>query len=169
MAKMIFGFEEKFLLDLRDVFRDSRLEEIEIEEEETYLRISKQDDHHDIHNVVSYVPAQSVAPFAEKPAEEKHEAKNVAQKASEEVYDETKYYKVKSPLVGTFYEAPSPTSPPFVKLGDIVMPDTTLCIIEAMKVMNEIKAEVKGKIVKILKKNASPVKTDEEIFIIEKM
>ena len=168
MAKEIFGFDEKFLLDLKEIFKNSRLEEIELEEEEIYLRISKYQEEH-IHNVVSYLPPASNIVSTEQHFDETVKEEKAHSNKIEKTYDEAKYYRVKSPLVGTFYEAPSPTSPPFVKIGDTVLPDTTLCIIEAMKVMNEIKADVKGKIVKILKTNASPVKTDEEIFIIEKM
>ncbi len=171
MAKQIYGFEEKFLSELKEMFKNSRIEEIELEEEELYLRISKHGEEH-FHNVVNYVSPSSGNILEKDPlyvdiATKKEE--KILENNPADTFDETKHYKVKSPLVGTFYEAPSPNSPPFVKLGDSVLPDTTLCIIEAMKVMNEIKAEVKGKIVKILKTNASPVKADEEIFIIEKM
>ncbi|WP_052567578.1 acetyl-CoA carboxylase biotin carboxyl carrier protein [Candidatus Magnetobacterium casense] len=69
---------------------------------------------------------------------------------------------ITSPMVGTFYHATSPEAPPFVKVGDVVKKDQILCIIEAMKLMNEIEAERPGRIVKILKDNASPVEFGEE-------
>jgi|GEM_PF-305019 acetyl-CoA carboxylase biotin carboxyl carrier protein len=177
MSKDILGFEEKFLKGLRDFLKESSIEEIELENgEDIYLRISKISDEH-LHSstfpVYHYSPIQVHSSFEvesniEK-AEVKKEEKELKEANVDALYnDETKYYKVKSPLVGTFYEAPSPGSPPFVKLGDVVLPDTTLCIVEAMKVMNEIKAETKGKVVKILKKNAEPVAADEVMFIIEK-
>ncbi len=75
---------------------------------------------------------------------------------------------VKTPMVGTFYRAPSPDSPPFINIGDNVEPGKTLCIIEAMKIMNEIKSEVKGKVKEILVENAQAVEFNEPIIVIEK-
>ena len=75
---------------------------------------------------------------------------------------------VKSPMVGTFYRAPSPDSPPFVNVGDSVEPGKTLCIIEAMKIMNEIKAEARGKVKEILVENAQAVEFNQPIIVIEK-
>ncbi len=176
MSKEIFGFDEKLLSEIREMFDKTRIDEIEIEDNETYLRITRyvecECNTHLAHTVTTTqvsVQPQPIVSQQTATIEAKPQAMPETQNAKVEEYDETKYYKVKSPLVGTFYETPSPTSPPFVKLGDVVMPDTTLCIVEAMKVMNEIKAEVKGKIVKILKTNGSPVKADEDMFIIEKM
>lgn len=74
--------------------------------------------------------------------------------------------EIKSPIVGTFYRSSSPDSDPFVKVGDTVDKDSVVCIVEAMKVMNEIKAEVKGKITKILVENASPVVYGQPLFKI---
>jgi acetyl-CoA carboxylase biotin carboxyl carrier protein len=75
---------------------------------------------------------------------------------------------VKSPIVGTYYEAPSPGTPPFVKVGDVVKEGQVLCIIEAMKLMNEIEAEVEGVIVKMLVPNGSPVEYGMPLFGIRK-
>lgn len=77
-------------------------------------------------------------------------------------------YIVKSPMVGTFYRAPSPDSPPFVNIGDAVDQGKTLCIIEAMKIMNEIKSEVKGVVKEILVENAQAVEFNQPLFVIEK-
>jgi acetyl-CoA carboxylase biotin carboxyl carrier protein len=74
---------------------------------------------------------------------------------------------IKSPMVGTFYRAPSPTSPPFVNAGDVVKEGQTLCLIEAMKLMNEIKAERAGKITKIMVENGHPVEFDQVLFELE--
>lgn len=93
------------------------------------------------------------------------EAKPSAQK--EPVIDEGKYYTVKAPMVGTFYRAPAPDAPPFVEVGSQVKKGQTLCIIEAMKLMNEIESEVNGKIVKILVENAEPVEYGQDLFLIE--
>lgn len=74
-----------------------------------------------------------------------------------------------SPMVGTFYRAPSPDSDPFVQSGDKVGPETTLCIIEAMKVMNEIKAEQNAEIVEVLLENGAPVEFGQPLFLLKKL
>jgi len=74
---------------------------------------------------------------------------------------------IKAPMVGTFYRAPYPGAPPYVEIGDMVTPGKVVCIIEAMKVMNEIEAEVAGKIVDILVKNEEPVEHGQELFLVE--
>jgi acetyl-CoA carboxylase biotin carboxyl carrier protein len=80
---------------------------------------------------------------------------------------EQKFLEIKSPIVGTFYRSPSPDAEPFVAVGQHVTPDTVVCIIEAMKVMNEIKAEVKGTIRKIMVDNATPVQFGQVLFLVE--
>ncbi len=74
---------------------------------------------------------------------------------------------IKSPMVGTFYRSPGPDKPPFVKVGDTVDVGTKVCIIEAMKLFNEIESEVKGKIAKVLVEDASPVEYDQPLFLVE--
>lgn len=81
--------------------------------------------------------------------------------------DEDKYHKITSPLIGTFYRSPEPGAPPFVNEGDNVTAGQTLCIVEAMKVMNKITSDVNGKIVKIIPENAQPVKQGDVLFLIE--
>jgi acetyl-CoA carboxylase biotin carboxyl carrier protein len=76
----------------------------------------------------------------------------------------TKEEEIKSPMIGTFYRAPSPESAPYVEVGAEVNPETVVCIIEAMKVMNEIKAEVKGTITQIMLENAKPVEFGQPLF-----
>ena len=74
---------------------------------------------------------------------------------------------IKSPLVGTFYRSPSPGAPPFVEVGDMVSPGQVLCIIEALKVMNEIESDVRGKVVKILAENGETVEYGQPLFLID--
>lgn len=76
---------------------------------------------------------------------------------------------VRSPMVGTFYAAPAPDAEPYATVGKVVDVDTTLCIVEAMKLMNEIKSDVKGKIIEILVENGQAVEFDQPLFKIEKM
>ncbi|MCS6930263.1 MAG: acetyl-CoA carboxylase biotin carboxyl carrier protein [Saprospiraceae bacterium] len=99
-------------------------------------------------------PAQAApAPASEPPAPEAAPASNLI--------------PIKSPMVGTFYRSPGPDKPPFVKVGDIVDVGTKVCIIEAMKLFNEIESEVKGKIAKVLVEDASPVEYDQPLFLVE--
>lgn len=74
---------------------------------------------------------------------------------------------VRSPMVGTFYNASDPDSPPFVQIGSVVTPDTVVCLIEAMKVFNELKAECSGRITKVLARNAQAVEYDQPLFAVE--
>jgi acetyl-CoA carboxylase biotin carboxyl carrier protein len=74
---------------------------------------------------------------------------------------------IKSPMIGTFYRRPSPDKPNFIEIGDEVTPGKVVCIIEAMKLFNEIESEVKGRIVKVLVEDASPVEYDQPLFLVE--
>jgi acetyl-CoA carboxylase biotin carboxyl carrier protein len=88
--------------------------------------------------------------------------------AAEPAADDTsKYVTIKSPMIGTFYRSASPEKPIFVNVGDEIAPGTVLCIIEAMKLFNEIESEISGRIVKILVDNASPVEYDQPLFLVE--
>jgi acetyl-CoA carboxylase biotin carboxyl carrier protein len=75
--------------------------------------------------------------------------------------------EIKAPMVGTFYRAPSPEAPPYVEADQMVEPGQVICIIEAMKLMNEIKSEIKGKILEVLVENAEPVEFGQPMFLIE--
>lgn len=83
----------------------------------------------------------------------------------EEAHQEHSY--IRAPLVGTFYVAPSPESPPFIKVGDMVIDNTIVCIVEAMKVLNEVKAGMSGRVTKILIENGQPVEFGTKLFAIE--
>ncbi|SNR60038.1 acetyl-CoA carboxylase biotin carboxyl carrier protein [Desulfurobacterium atlanticum] len=87
----------------------------------------------------------------------------------ESIAEPENIHVVKSPIVGTFYRAPSPGAEPFVKEGDFVEKGQTLCIIEALKVMNEIESDVSGRVVKILVEDGQPVEFDQPLFHIEKV
>ena len=81
--------------------------------------------------------------------------------------DDSKYVTIKSPMIGTFYRTPSPDKPNFVSVGDEIQTGTVLCIIEAMKLFNEIESEMKGKLIKVLVENATPVEYDTPLFLVE--
>ena len=105
-------------------------------------------------------PAASQAPAAPAPTPPPAEAKPAPS-------DETKYLTVKSPMIGTFYRASSPESPALVNIGDEIKPGKAVCIIEAMKLFNEIESEIAGRIVKVLVENATPVEFDQPLFLVE--
>lgn len=115
----------------------------------------------EVTQVVHAAPA-AVAPVAAMPAPV-HAATAPAPVAEVAVEGE----EIKSPIVGTFYSAASPESPVFVKEGDKVTPETVVCIVEAMKVMNEIKADISGTIKKVLVENGTAVQFGEPLFIVE--
>lgn len=79
----------------------------------------------------------------------------------------TNTIEVKAPMVGTFYRAPNPEAPPYVEVGQVIEPGQVICIIEAMKLMNEIKSEIKGKISEVLAENAEPVEFGQPLFLVE--
>ncbi|WCT12135.1 acetyl-CoA carboxylase biotin carboxyl carrier protein [Mucilaginibacter jinjuensis] len=83
--------------------------------------------------------------------------------------DTSKYITIKSPMIGTFYRSSTPEKPSFVNVGDEIKTGTVLCIIEAMKLFNEIESEVSGRIVKVLVDNASPVEYDQPLYLVEPM
>jgi acetyl-CoA carboxylase biotin carboxyl carrier protein len=83
--------------------------------------------------------------------------------------DVSKYETIRSPMIGTFYRSSSPDKPNFVNVGDEIQSGSVLCIIEAMKLFNEIESEVSGRIVKVLVDNSSPVEYDQPLFLIEPM
>jgi acetyl-CoA carboxylase biotin carboxyl carrier protein len=146
----------------------SGVAELEIEEEGTRLRLSKPRP-----KLAAGIAPLSIAPqqipqtvITEAPAKAiEPETKGTI--TTDEPKSEN-IFEVKSPMVGTFYRAPSPDADPYVAVGSTVNPGTVLCIIEAMKLMNEIESEVPGKIVKILVENAQPVEYNQPLFHIEK-
>jgi acetyl-CoA carboxylase biotin carboxyl carrier protein len=108
-------------------------------------------------------PPPAPAPAAPAPKAEAAPAPAPANDSA----DNPAYKQIKSPMVGTFYRSASPDKPPFVKVGDTVDVGSKVCIIEAMKLFNEIESELKGKIVKVLVEDASPVEYDQPLFLID--
>lgn len=123
----------------------------------------------------------SPAPFAAPPASAPIAQASAAEPASrpadatpaapatapEKDASEAGLIQIKSPIVGTFYRSPSPDKPPFVKVGDTVNAGDPVCIVEAMKLFNEIESEVSGKIVKVLIEDATPVEYDQPLFLVD--
>ncbi len=146
---------------LTDLMVENDLAEIMIRDGEKRIVIRRQSPH-PAHGVVTANPVLAVQPqFAPAPAAG---APGVFNPVSPAVPVEDGLEVVRSPMVGTFYAARDPESPPFVKVGDRVGPDSVVCIIEAMKVFNEIKAEVAGTVVAIEVPNASPVEFGQPLM-----
>ena len=145
----------KELKEIIDIFssRES-IEELELEKSGVRLRIRRASNH------TAAVALTSVAVPALASA-----AAVVPSAESSQKTDEALYY-IKSPIVGTFYKSPSPTSDAFVSIGDFVEKGTVVCIIEAMKLMNEIESDVAGEIVSVLVDNGQPVEYGEKLFAI---
>ena len=171
MSKNICGIDSEILKEIGDIFKSTNVEEVELEEEDKfYIKVSRK--RADIPMMAAPAPVMMQAQAAPAPvavsAPAAEPAAVAAAPAAGQYDDAAKYHKILSPVIGTYYESSTPGANPFVKVGDTVSPDTTVCIIEAMKVMNEIKAEIKGKIVQILKGNGDSVQAKEAIFIVEK-
>ena len=117
------------------------------------------------HAVVHAAPPalQAPVPVAPTPAAEPAPAAAAQETAAEN----DKYITVKSPIIGTFYRKPSPDKPVFVEVGDTVSPGGVLCVIEAMKLFNEIESEFSGKIVKILVDDKTPIEYDQPLFLVD--
>lgn len=109
---------------------------------------------------------QPVAPAAPAPAPAAPKAAPAAP-AAEKVEDESKYLAIKSPIVGTFYRSSSPEKGPYVKVGDKVEVNQVVCIVEAMKLFNEIESEISGTIVKVMVEDAQPVEYDQVLFLVD--
>lgn len=114
-------------------------------------------------------PTPPVAePQASAPQQANEAAAPVKGKPAEEsASDEGRYIEVKSPIVGTFYRSPSPDKPVYIKVGDTIEVGSVVCIVEAMKLFNEIESEVAGKVVKVMVEDASPVEYDQVLFLVE--
>ena len=149
------------LKKLIELVEDSGIAELEITEGEESVRIGR------------YPPvgAQPSAPpaqyYAGAPAQQPAPAQDSGSAPAESKEEEPEGHVVRSPMVGTFYRAPSPDAKPFVDVGDRVGPSDTLCIVEAMKMLNQIEAEVSGTIAKVLVENGQPVEFDQPLFVVQ--
>ncbi len=144
----------KEIKDMINLMNENNLTELEIEKEGVRIRLKK--GAQGIERVMEYAAPQSSHPSQQRTSDaslEKTEKKNTLD--------------IKAPMVGTFYRAPSPEAPSYINIGDTVDVGQVVCIIEAMKLMNEIKSEVKGKIVDIQVDNSEPVEFGQTLFVVE--
>jgi len=151
----------KLVKNLLDLISESDVNEVSIEEGDFKLKVKKKSDN-------PAAPIQYQMPAQQQPAASAPQPSATQGEPAEKKESQPDGDVVKSPIVGTFYEAPSPDSDAFVKVGDKVNAGDTLCIIEAMKIMNEIDAEFSGTVQKILVKDGQPVEFDQPLFIIQK-
>lgn len=151
----------KQIQELVKLINKTNIGEITIEEEGVKITVKQKKDpvQHIIAGTAapSYAPAPAPAPVAAAPA--------AAKPAAEPKADNL--VTIKSPMIGTFYRQAGPGKPIFASVGDEVTPGKVVCIIEAMKLFNEIESEVKGKIVKVLVEDASPVEYDQPLFLVD--
>ncbi len=145
----------KLIKKLIKLVKESGIHELEIEEEGKKIKIKSMSFTEGMPHRVVETPSIDI-----KKDDKEEPQTNQSQ-------DSQKLVRVVSPMVGTFYRAPSPESPPFVNVGDRVKKGQVLCIIEAMKLMNEIESEYEGTIKEILVKNGCPVQYGDVLFVIE--
>jgi acetyl-CoA carboxylase biotin carboxyl carrier protein len=157
---------QKELKELIEFLIEKDIAEFELERGDVKVRIKRGAEHvapaaaaphFAVHMAPTAAPEVSSAPSVAAPS---------SASASAAPLEEAGLHTVRSPIVGTFYECPSPGSPPFVKPGDTVEVGQVLCIVEAMKLMNEIEADVAGEIVKKLVANGQPIEYGQELFVI---
>lgn len=156
----------KQIQELVKLVNKSNIGELTIEQKDFKISIKQKEDH--ITQVVApanfpiqnYAPSPSVLP--------QHVASNVIVEDKADAKDiPSNLVTIKSPMIGTFYRKPSPDKQNFVDEGDSITPGKVICVIEAMKLFNEIESEVSGRIVKVLVDDASPVEFDQPLFLVE--
>ena len=157
----------KEIQKILDMIAESDVNQVTIEEGDFKIKVKKTPDVAES----SGAPVQYQMPAApqQQPAQQQpaqQQAQGGGESGADEKSDDVSGEVVKSPIVGTFYEAPSPDDDAFVKVGDQVSKGQTLCIVEAMKIMNEIESEYSGEIKKILVENGEAVEFDQPLFVI---
>lgn len=154
----------KQIQELVKLINKTSIGEITIEENGKKITIKQKND--PVQNIIATAPSIQAAPVAQQPAS----AAPAPAAPSTPKADTTKtdhYITIKSPMIGTFYRQSGPGKPLFVNVGDEVSPGKVVCIIEAMKLFNEIESDIKGRIVKILVDDASPVEYDQPLFLVD--
>ncbi|MCX6149439.1 MAG: acetyl-CoA carboxylase biotin carboxyl carrier protein [Ignavibacteriales bacterium] len=139
----------------------SGVTELEVQEGELKIKIVKNSQSNVVYSQPAISSPQHLAAIPQIKSEQEI-------KAPVEKVQASNLYEVRSPIVGTLYRAPAPDADPYVQVGDTISKGTILCIVEAMKLMNEIESEVDGKIMKILVDNGKPVEYNQPLFLIER-
>lgn len=149
--------------DLIDFIAKSGLNEVNIETKELKLHVKREPDQK------VFKSSSASAPLAQAPSEPSPQQLLQLQQTSNPSPEisEKKTVEIKSPMIGTFHRASGPDSPPFISVGDKVTKGQTVCIIEAMKLFNEIESEISGTVVKVMLENSTPVEYDQVLFAVE--
>jgi acetyl-CoA carboxylase biotin carboxyl carrier protein len=157
--------ELKEIKELIRLVAESGVSEVEVERGDFKVSIKKAEEKTTIIQQVAAPVTHTIeaAPIAQAPVASSHMPAVTSAPAASNLIT------IKSPMIGTYYKTPSPDKPAFVNIGDEVKVGQVLCIVEAMKLFNEIESEVSGRIVKILVENASPVEYDQPLFLVEPM
>lgn len=146
----------------------SGAQEVSLETEDFKINIKTGPDASDQPTIIQAVaPQQMPAAVAPTMPAVTPDAAPAAPAPIEEADDNANYITINSPMIGTFYRTPSPDQDAFVKIGDSIKPGDVLCIVEAMKLFNEIESEVSGKIVKILADDQTPIEYDQPLFLVD--
>lgn len=145
------------------LLENSDVDEVEIEEEGKKIRVAR----HRSNSVQYQIPPNQafLQPVQPAPGQGATESAPTAEAPS--TAPKTNYHEIKSPIVGTFYRAPAPDAESYVEVGQSVNPGSVLCIVEAMKLMNEIECDISGKIAKIMVENGTPVEYNQVLFLVE--
>lgn len=149
--------------DLIDFIAQSGLNEVDIETKEIKLHVKREPDQ----KVLKASAPMMAAPMAVAASAPVAAPAVATPKTEKPAASSNKTVDIKSPMIGTFYRSSNPDSPPFVSVGDKVSKGQVVCIIEAMKLFNEIESEVSGTIVKVMAENSSPVEYDQVLFVVE--
>ncbi len=156
----------KEIRDLIDFISQSELNEVNIETTDFKISVKKSPDIHvSSSDVIVPKTSSNKEPMHSSDTANVQESPDATVEVKQELMKNLK--EIKSPMIGTFYRAPNPESSSFVEPGDKIKPGQTVCIIEAMKLFNEIEAEISGTIVEILIENATPVEFDQPLFLVE--
>ncbi len=156
----------KEIQDLLKLVNRSDLTEVEIEKKDFKLHIKRKGAESNVYYSSPATPGMQLMPMPEQ-VDERPSASEPARKAEVADTSEDNYFTFRSPMIGTFYRSSSPETEVFVKVGDHVEKGQVVCIVEAMKLFNEIESDVAGKVVKILVENAKPVEYDQPLFLID--
>ncbi len=153
--------------DLIEFISKTGLNEVNVETKELKLHVKREPDQKIFKSAAPQTVSTPVAAVA--PATVSAAPQPMAAPKTEKTAESSgkKTVEIKSPMIGTFYRASSPDAPPFVSVGDKISRGQTVCIIEAMKLFNEIESEVSGTVVKVMVENATPVEYDQVLFIVE--
>ncbi|HIX54835.1 MAG TPA: acetyl-CoA carboxylase biotin carboxyl carrier protein [Candidatus Sphingobacterium stercoripullorum] len=149
----------KEIQELITFVSNSGVNQVSIEEKDFKITIKANQETTVIQAPVAAAPAAAPQPVVQAAAQ--------SAEAPEAAPADANLITVRSPMIGTFYKSPSPDKPAFVNVGDDIAPGQVICIVEAMKLFNEIESEVSGKIVKVLVEDAAPVEYDQPLFLVD--